>query len=276
MAGKTPDTGFDTTLTSRYECKYLIDEFTAAALRRYLASHAKLDPYSAASADHRYRVLSLYLDTPGLRLYRDTAQGVRNRYKLRLRYYAEEGDGPVFFEVKKRADVIVRKSRELMSREQAQDFLLHGSCHRNARNGDDLDQFLDRCREMGAVPALRLRYWREAWESRASDPVRITFDTTVEHCMLSAPGLVETRPAWRRTGFGAPVILEVKFTDLRPRWLDQMLQHFNLDKVSVAKYAESIEEILRAGRLSVLEARMGLGLHGLDGGATAVPRGRAS
>lgn len=265
MAARPPSTHFDNTLTSRYECKYLISEATADALRRYLSLHAALDPFSARSDDGRYRVISLYLDSPGLRLYRDTAGGVRNRYKLRLRYYSEDGDGPVFFEVKKRADVIVRKSREAVTRQEAEDFLRLGHCDPSGSHGDDFGEFVECCRNVGALPALRLRYWREAWESRGVDPVRITFDTQVEHCLLSERGLSESRPEWQTTPIGAPVILEVKFTDYRPRWLDQMLQHFELGKVSVAKYAESVEQVLRSGQRGLLEARIELAKRLHDG-----------
>lgn len=231
---------------------------TEHGLRRYISTHASLDPHSACPNDHRYRVHSIYLDSPGLRLNHDTVQGVRNRYKLRLRYYEEQGDGPVFFEVKKRADIIVRKNLELVTREQAGEFLLTGRCDRTKDNGDDLNEFFDRCRESGARPALRGRYWREAWESRGVDPVRITFDSDVDSCLLSAGGLRETRPQWQRTPFNGPQILEIKFTDLRPHWVTQMLRIYQLDKISVAKCANSIDNIRRTGRLAALEAHLRL------------------
>ena len=251
-----PPPELDATLTSRYECKYLIDARVAQSIRTYLEAHAALDPHSEHRPDHRYRVFSLYLDTRDLDLYQGTAQGVRNRFKLRLRYYADVGEGPIFFEVKKRSDVVVRKSRGRVTREEATDFLLFGHCDLGADAHGDAQEFLDRCRTTRAYPALRLRYWREAWESRGVDPVRITFDTSLEHCLLADRGLVETRPDWRFTPLGNEVILEVKFTDLRPHWLDEMLRRFNLDKVSVAKYAESIEQVQRSGRLGALEAGM--------------------
>lgn len=256
MTDKTPASRLDATLTSRYECKYLIDRRTADALRRYLSSHAQLDPFSEEREDRRYRVLSLYLDSLGLRLYRDTAQGVRNRFKLRLRYYEESLEGPIFFEVKKRADVIVRKSRERVTGAEANDFLIHGECRSERAHGKDFHEFLDRCFEVDARPALRIRYWREAWESRGVDPVRITFDTEVEHCTLSERGLIEARPDWRPTPIRSDVILEVKFTDLRPRWVTQMLQIFQLDKLSVAKYAESVDAVQDRGSGHELRARM--------------------
>ena len=243
----------DKTLTSRYECKYLIDERCAALLRHYLSSHVRLDPFSERSEDLRYRVHSLYLDTPGLQLYRDTAQGIRNRFKLRLRYYSMSSGDPVFLEVKKRSDVIVRKSRERVSTEEANEFLHTGTLESVDGHGADLGEFLERCRETGAQPALRIKYWREAYESRGVDPVRITFDTQVEHCMLSTPGLEERRPEWRLTPLGAAVILEVKFTDRCPRWVSEMLRRFQLSKLSVAKYAESIDSLFDRGQRGVLE-----------------------
>lgn len=260
MSQPKPLPDFDATLTSRYECKYLIDRSTADGLRRYLEAHAELDPYSARSPDHRYRVMSLYLDSPSLQLYEDTAQGVRNRFKLRVRYYKEELAGAIFLEVKKRADVIVRKNRELVTAQQASEFLRSGHCT-GLVGGEDLHEFVERCREADAHPAVRVRYWREAWESRGVDPVRITFDTEVEHCIVSDQGLVEHLADWRRTPIGAPVILEVKFTDYRPHWLDRMLRMFQLDKVSVAKYAESVEDVQATGRMEELRARMNVAAH---------------
>jgi hypothetical protein len=245
---------FDNTLSSRYECKYLLDERTAQAIRSYIRPYAEFDPFSMRSEDGRYRVLSVYLDNPSFRLYRDTMGGVRNRYKIRLRYYAEQVDGPVYLEVKKRSNIVVRKSRELVRGRDANQLLLRGDFKATDSHGE----FSNRCRESGAQPALRVRYWREAWESRAMDPVRLTFDTNVEHCILSDPGLVETRPDWRATSVPAEVILEVKFTSLMPSWLRLMLRHFQLDKVSVAKYAESVSDVFTSGRKGVLEAAMGI------------------
>jgi hypothetical protein len=47
--------------------------------------------------------------------YSSVSEGVRNQFKLRRRYNAEQDGSPELFEVKKRSDVIVRKSRELVT-----------------------------------------------------------------------------------------------------------------------------------------------------------------
>ncbi len=58
------------------------------------------------------------------------------------------------------------------------------------------------------------------------------------------------------TPFDSPVLLEVEFTDHRPQWLNQMLQRSQLDKVSVAKYAESVDHLGRIGEKLALESRI--------------------
>ena len=109
--------GIDATLTSRYECKYFVSEERARRIRDEIRPFLSLDPYSAQQERERYPVYSLYFDSPGFRLFQDTVEGARNRFKLRLRYYDAEGRGPVFAEVKKRNDQIVRKSRDLLQDE---------------------------------------------------------------------------------------------------------------------------------------------------------------
>ena len=69
-------------------------------------------------------------------------------------------------------------------------------------------------------------------------------------------GLTESNPVWRRTPFGLPVILEVKFTDHRPQWLNHLLQRFQLDKISIAKYAESVDHLGELGERRALEVNI--------------------
>jgi hypothetical protein len=67
----------------RFECKYLLTEAQAHALRRYVAPYVEADPHARGRPDNRYRIATLYLDTPDLRLHRETIEGLRNRYTSR-------------------------------------------------------------------------------------------------------------------------------------------------------------------------------------------------
>jgi VTC domain len=242
-----PPPEIDGTLTSRYECKYLVSEATVLAIRQFISPLMRLDPYSVIEDDLSYRVNSIYFDSPNLRTYQDTIGGIRNRYKIRLRYYASNSTGPVFFEVKKRSDQVVMKSRVAVERSKTEEFLHTGM--------GGTPEFMQYCGDIGALPAMRIRYFREAYESHGRAPVRLTFDSRLEHSVISDFSLKESRPAWRSTPIVGR-ILEIKFTERRPAWLEQLISRFQLDKESVAKYVRSIEYLEETGQLPTLFSKL--------------------
>lgn len=233
--------GIDHTLTSRYECKYFVSEERARQIRQEIRPFLSLDPFSAQAEDHRYPVYSLYFDSPGLRLYQDTVEGARNRFKLRLRYYDAEATGPVFAEVKKRNDQIVRKARDPIDQEALR--ALGASKQDLVRT-----EFHQHLRQLGARPSLRIRYRREAWECRGQTPVRITFDTQLCHGMPQASDPFGALSDWEVTPLDG-VILELKFTERRPPWLASLIHRFQLDKQSIPKYVMSVDAARASGDL---------------------------
>lgn len=248
QASSSPEP-LDGTLTSRYECKYLVTAMDAERIRRFIKPFMRLDPYSQKQPDRRYPVYSIYLDSQRLTTYEDTNQGTRNRFKLRLRYYSESDErSPVFFEVKKRSDQIINKSREVSDRVSAQNFLRHGH-HANAA------EFIEYCERIGAMPAMRIRYLREAYECAGHAPVRLTFDTDLHHCIVSEYNLAESRPNWKPTPIEG-VIMEIKFTERKPLWLDELVHVFELYKQSVAKYVRSVDCVADRGALHALRAKL--------------------
>src|SRR5882762_10698707 len=96
---------------SRYELKYLISEQTAAKVRDFVRCYIGLDEYGVGRPNYSYDVHSLYLDSDNLEIYWRTVNGDKNRYKLRLRYYSDHPDSPVFFEIKRRMKDIILKQR---------------------------------------------------------------------------------------------------------------------------------------------------------------------
>src|SRR5437667_12809434 len=95
----------------RFELKYLISEPTALLVRDFVRSYLEMDEYSVGRPNYSYPVHSLYLDSQELRLYWDTINGNKNRFKLRLRYYSTSPDTPVFFEIKRRMNNCILKQR---------------------------------------------------------------------------------------------------------------------------------------------------------------------
>src|ERR1051325_7648021 len=95
----------------RYEFKYWLDEAKALRVRQFVQAHLRIDEFSASQPDLSYPTLSLYLDSPTLHTYWQTICADKNRFKLRLRYYDERPNSPVFFEIKRREDNVILKER---------------------------------------------------------------------------------------------------------------------------------------------------------------------
>jgi len=56
------------------------------------------------------------LDNPGLSLCHATIDGVKNRFKLRIRFYDHVESNPVFFEIKRRVNDVILKERAAVRR----------------------------------------------------------------------------------------------------------------------------------------------------------------
>src|SRR6185436_14160722 len=110
---------------SRFELKYLITESTAERVRDFVRCYLGIDEFGVGRPNYSYPVHSLYLDSDSLELYWRTINGDKNRFKLRLRYYSDHADSPVFFEIKRRMKDIILKQRGGV-KQSAVPLLLHG------------------------------------------------------------------------------------------------------------------------------------------------------
>lgn len=240
----------DTMMRSRFECKYLIHPRMVEAIRAYMRPYVQLDRHARAQPGHRYPICSLYLDSPDLKLCEATERGDKNRFKLRIRSY---GDGPeqqVFLEVKKRMDGIVYKLRCTRSQQQFQAFcqtLLSGKSQAPRNVSVELEEFSQLLFLHKAGPVMRLKYQREAYETVAKDPVRITFDTDLVSTPTFDYYLSHSGSDWVPTPLGGTV-LEIKFTERFPPWVGEMIKRFDLRRCSVAKYVLSMKKALAEGR----------------------------
>src|ERR1051325_7903272 len=108
---------------SRFEQKYVITEETALQVRDFARSYLDLDENSVGKVDYSYPVHSLYLDSDDLRMYWQTINGTKNRFKLRLRFYNNNPSTPIFFEIKRRMNNCIQKQRGAVRREAVQPLL---------------------------------------------------------------------------------------------------------------------------------------------------------
>lgn len=247
----------DITLRSRYECKYLVSPMLISGIREFLQPFMKPDRFAALREDYRYPICSLYLDSPDLLLYQQTVGGEKNRFKLRIRSYTDYQQAPVFFEVKHKVNNIVRKRRARVERSEALRILDRGlgaGLDRVVSADDDLAHFAGHMELCDARPVVRVRYMREAYESKGGDPVRVTLDTDLAHAVTLGSELGHRAGRWVTTPVDG-VILEIKFTEMFPAWISDMVRCFGLGQRPVPKYVMSVDHMMMVGR----EAVLGLG-----------------
>ena len=231
-------------LWSRYEMKYLITESTAAGIVQFIKPFTTPDRYCKNKPNGSYPIVSLYLDSSNLRLCRESIDGTKNRFKLRVRSYTDDQNYLKFFEIKRRVNTIIIKSRSQVMHDHVESHLVDLSrpTAANAISDDDaLNQVKLYNRSINGKPTVRIRYMRQAFESNADKRVRITFDREICYNMTSSACVELNGSGWHPT-ITHGVVLEIKFTGHYPAWLNQIAKLFNLRKQSFSKYANSIKK----------------------------------
>jgi hypothetical protein len=229
----------------RFELKYLIDDAITPQVRDFVRSYLELDDYGLGSPQCSYDVHTLYLDSDDLKTYQSSVNGTKNRFKLRLRYYDDRPETPVFFEIKARMDNCILKQRCPVRRE-AVSLLLAGQLpsgsqvlSKEARHWATLERFNLLQHQLNARPKTHNNYSREAWVSPHDNSLRVTMDRNIRiepYFVADAPIRMQ-RPT---RIFQDCVILELKFTTRFPGWFADLVRAFHLMQFSASKYAEGV------------------------------------
>ena len=218
---------------ARYEFKYLVTPEVAERIGERAAMFMECDGMGVQGT---YRVTSLYLDRWDWMLARQTWEGLRERFKLRLRYY-DESDDTFFAEVKLRIGNSISKLRQVVSAEVAH-ALAEGAA---LPPGAALEgQFRTLSEKIDAQPRLWVRYQRQAFVSPWGDGSRLTFDTELE---VQIPDGT-TRPdagEWSYVDLEAPVVVEMKFNGAFPLWMQHVSESLGLHRTPCSKYAQGAE-----------------------------------
>jgi hypothetical protein len=234
----------------RFELKYLVTEDVARSVREFVRCYLDIDEYGATLPDLSYPVHSLYLDSDDLKLYHATINGEKNRFKLRLRYYEERGNAPVFFEIKRRTNSTISKQRGGVKREIVS-HLLRGHLpapehliSKEPKHFVALQNFCRLMQNIQAKPKAHIFYMREAWISRMDNSVRVTMDRKVM-CDPDPTARLLTSIANEHSIWGKEIILELKFTTRFPDWFKELVRIFDLTQCGAAKYVEGVDTVGR-------------------------------
>jgi hypothetical protein len=237
--------GSDRMQLQRFELKYLITAELALPIRDFVSSYLEIDEYAASRPNLSYPVHSLYLDSDDLKTYHETINGTRNRFKLRLRFYDDRPETPIFFEIKRRVNNCILKQRGGVRREAAS-WLLAGHlpepAHLISKEPKQLlalQRFSLLLNQLHAKPKAHVAYLREAWVSPQNNSVRVTLDREMafEPFFSAKTSTNMDKPIFP---FGRNVILELKFSDRFPDWFRELVRTFGLSQFAAAKYAEGV------------------------------------
>lgn len=240
---------------NRFELKYIIDERCARGVRDFIKAHLVHDRFARPELQWAYPIYSIYLDSPGLDLYTATIQGHKNRFKLRARYYDDNINHPIFFEIKRRVNDVILKDRAAVKRSSLVR-LLRGGIPRHEDLTDPADpesysavrEFCRLAGALGATGRTIVAYTREAWNAADNDDIRVTFDRKI-----CGSWFEDTRPVAEALRVDRPwvfpviddrnreaVVLELKFTGCYPRWMEELVRSFDLYRTCMAKYVNCV------------------------------------
>ncbi len=230
----------------RFEQKYIISEETALQVRDFVRCYLELDENGLGKPNYSYPVHSLYLDSDDLKLYWSTINGDKNRYKLRLRFYNDNSDTPVFFEIKRRMNNCIMKQRGGVKRSALQ-WLLGGHLPEaghlvspnNVKQMVALQNFCRLMHEIHAKPKAHIAYLREAYVPHDDNSARLTMDRLVRTEPELTPRLC-TEMVNPTLVWGKDIVLELKFTNRFPDWFRELVQVFNLRQCGAAKYVDGV------------------------------------
>jgi len=224
----------------RFETKFIVPESLGIHLRAFIASYLEQDAYSAKSPISSYEIHSIYFDTPMMHTVETTENGDRNRFKLRIRYYDESPDTPVFFEMKRRFNDIIHKARCTVPRAALEQALSGDSSSIKEKERASYHSFMNLMFHFGATPRAHVAYLREAWMSREDNSVRVTLDRAVR---VEPKFDLHTTTQMKNpvTVFENKIVLELKFTDRFPEWFREMTRFFNLVQSGAPKYSGGVK-----------------------------------
>lgn len=235
----------DNLQSARYEFKYLVSEETARRVQEYTKGYLTPDKFTGGREHVGYSVHSLYLDSPDLLTYDAVVNGAKNRFKLRLRFYDDDMEKPVFFEIKRRVNLVILKQRAAVRR-VAVDDLLAGKPPAysdlfvdNEKNYKALFNFCRLRDKINAQPSAYTSYLREGYENPESNVTRVTLDRRLRAGRYNGQLTVRDLEKWACPAMGG-VVLELKFTDQFPNWMHTLVQAFDISRGSFPKYVKCV------------------------------------
>lgn len=220
----------------RHELKFLINKGEKELITSRMKSIFKLDPNTDNGI---YMIRSLYFDDYWNSAYEEKNDGVLERKKYRIRIY-NYSDNVIKLERKKKWGAYIYKQSAKLTREEFEKILQGDYQFLLTHKSPLCREFYIECISNGMRPKTIVDYEREPWIMDAGT-VRITFDMDVRTAVGSYDIFDETLPNLSVIDPGK-MVMEVKYTELLPRMVQDLIPPQAMDYTAVSKYVLCYEK----------------------------------
>ncbi len=221
----------------RYELKFLLSSKRAEILKYRLSIVMDKDNNSI-NPNGEYYIRSLYYDDIYNTAYYDKIDGMFEREKYRIRFYNFD-DTYISLELKGKKGDLSYKRRDLITKEE---YMFINNKEFDKIEIDDrkvLRDFIKAMKMKNIKPAVIVDYKRLAYTYKFED-VRITFDENIKSGRYNHDLFNKDIPLYNVLE-DDNVILEVKYNNRLPGFLNDVIKTVPMVRIAVSKFALCIE-----------------------------------
>ena len=228
---------------SRFEMKYIIDSKISKILQKKISNFMELDKFAKKFSKKEYFVRSLYFDNDNFENFNEKVDGLKVRYKFRLRTYSRNNNfNPIIYlEKKGRYNQRTYKIRKKLNYKDF-NYLLDDSkifnLSKKFNNEKLIGEFIfDKYKKL-IKPKVVIDYHRKPFINKIGNYFRLTFDSNLKSTPTNKLFYKNDHTKKVIAGYE---ILEVKFDRTIPPWFQKLIQSFELNRISVSKYVLGCE-----------------------------------
>ena len=222
---------------SHHELRFFVTPEKALRVRDFVREYMEIDEFCVRQPDDSYAVHTVHLDSEDWKLYWRTIQRDQDRWKLRLRYYDDRPDSPVFCEVKHQMIDVIVKHRGGLKRAALPGLLAGEMPHpsqfvsQTPAESEAFEQFLALMLRANARPRLHTAFRREGYESYPAKD-RVTRDRSI--CVSEvSDDLLSMQMDNPLVCSTHTVIVGIRFTERFPNWFRDMVRTLELSEHSL-------------------------------------------
>lgn len=224
--------------TYRNEIKYIIDKKQALELKLRLQTLCSSEKQSF----NKYLVRTLYFDDIYNSCFFANREGLAHRQKIRIRTYNYDYDN-IFIELKKKDFNLSSKNRCLISKEICKKIISNSFSLKEMKDENEFLFFVcTKIKNHSFLPKIIVEYDRAAFSFPAFN-TRITIDSNIKST-IKTDLFFEQIPQMQNVINTDKCILEVKYSQLLPRFMYNIMNIGNLKRINFSKYYFSRKSII--------------------------------